>query len=166
MVELKFSRLKKEFPKEASGLLVDQELLLVFLNSPIRNRIMKFARLDKKEQSVIKEFIDYYAKLKIEEEKKRKPKTSNGVRKIEISILKRMFSGEVLEFKNLKKENVFKVASNILKIEYPNSVVLDMLETDKIATLAGIETKKEFPSGLLVFDLDNKKIIGVEVIIK
>lgn len=162
MVEVKFSRLKKECPKCASELLVDQELLLVFLNSPIRDKIMKFSRLTKQEINSVMELVNYYAKLKIEEEKS----NSKEINKIEIDVLKKIFSAELLKFKNLKIENAFEIAKRILNVEYPDAVILNMLETDKIATLAGLDTKKKFPSELLVFDSANKKIIGVEIIVK
>ncbi|MBU0929561.1 MAG: hypothetical protein KJ623_00640 [Nanoarchaeota archaeon] len=166
MVEVQFSRLKKECPKCAEELVVDQELLLSFLNSPIRKKVMKFAKLNKKDINSIMEIVEHYAKLKIEQEKKLKEKTSKEILKIEVSILKNMFIAEVLEFKKLKIEDLLNVAKSILQVEYPDSVILNMLETDKIATLLGIDTNKKFPSELLVFDSKNKKIIGVKIINK
>lgn len=163
MVEIKFSRLKKEFPSSAKELVVDQGLVLSFLNSPIRKKIMKFARLEKKEINAVNEIVDYYSKLKIEEEKKFPPNTTKDLAKLEINILKHLFNAEVLKFKNLEWEEAFDITRKILKVEYPNSVILNMLETEKIATLLDI---KKMPSELLVFDLTNKKIIGVEVLLK
>src|SRR3989344_2323037 len=158
MVEIKFSRLKKEFPGLADEILVDQELLLVFLNSPIRDKIIKFAKLTKNETKSVMEIVNYYARLKVEEEKNANPENQDEVRAVEISILKKIFISEVIEFKKLKIKEAFDVAKNILRVEYPNSVVLNMLETDRIATLAGLDTRKKFPSELLVFDTEKKKI--------
>lgn len=107
------------------------------------------------------EIVNYYAKLKIESEKIRK-----NINDIEISILKKMFLGEVLEFKKLGLKGALDVAKKILQVEYPNAVILNMLKIDKIATLAGLETGKKFPSELLVFDAKNKRIIGVELVVK
>ena len=166
MVEIKFSRLKKECPECAEDLIVDQELLLIFLNSPIRDKIMKFSKLNKTEKKIIQESVDYYAKLKIEEEKKKKPKTEKDVRNIEVGILKKLFSAEILEFKNLKRTEALDVARKIIKVGYPDSAVLEMLEIDRIATLTGIDTKRNFPSEFMVFDAKNRKIVGVGVITK
>lgn len=163
MVSLKFSKLKKECSKCASELLVDQELLLSFLNSPIRNKIMKFSRLNKKEISSIMKIADYYSKLKIQQEKKLKSKSRKDILKIEINLLKKIFSAKILKFRKIKTEEAFNITKNIIKKEYPNSVILDMLKTNKIATLLNI---KAIPSELLVFDIKNKKIIGVEVLVK
>jgi len=166
MVEIKFSRLKKECQACADDLMVDQELLLLFLNSPIREKIMKFSKLNKNDKNVIQEFVDYYAKLKIELEKKKKPETENDVRNIEIGILKNIFNAEILGFKNLKRKEALEIARKIIKVGYPDSVVLEMLEIDKIATLTGIDTSKEFPSEFLIFDIKNKKIIGIGIKLK
>ncbi len=166
MVEIKFSRLKKECPVCADDLMVDQELLLLFLNSPIRDKIMKFSKLNKNEKKVIQEFVDYYSKLKIEFEKKKRPETENDVRDIEVNILKKIFDAEILGFKNLKRKEALEIARKIIKVGYPDSVVLEMLEVDKIATLTGINTKKEFPSEFLIFDIKNKKIIGISIKLK
>ncbi len=163
MVNLKFSKLKKECSKCASELLVDQELLLAFLNSPIRDKIMKFSKLNKKEISSIMKIVDYYSKLKIQQEKKLKLKTKKDILKIEVNLLKKIFNAKILKFKKIKTEEAFNITKKILKKEYPNSVILSMLETDKIAALLGIKT---IPSELLVFDSKNKKIIGVEVLVK
>ncbi|MDD5651310.1 MAG: hypothetical protein PHF86_13000 [Candidatus Nanoarchaeia archaeon] len=166
MVEIKFSRLKKDFPKSAKELVTDQELVLTFLNSPIRDKVMKFSKLNRDEIKSINEIVNYYSKLKIEVEKKSKPKLTGDLTKLEVEILKNIFSAEMLTFKNLKMEEAFEIAKKIIKVEYPNSVILNMLETDKIATLLGLETEKEFPSELLVFDTLNNKIVGVEILLK
>ena len=49
-----------------------------------------------------------------------------------------------------------------LKNEYKNSVILNPLQLEKLAILAGLN-KNEMPTDYLVFDLKNKKIVGIDV---
>ncbi len=166
MQKVKFERFEKEFPKSAKEFVADQEMLIVFLNSPVRDKWLKFIGLKRKDIKKIKEIVEHYAKLKVEEEKKKKPKTREQIIKAEAEVLKKIFAGQVLEFHNVNLLEAIELAKKILKIEYPNSIIFDTLKADRLATLAGIDTQKKFPSELLVFDLDSKKIIGVNVVVK
>jgi hypothetical protein len=167
MKRLKFSMLKKRAPFTAKKFFTEQEVLLVFLNVPARAKWLKFIGLSKKEIESINKIINVYAKKKVQLEKKLKPKYLGEVIKIEVSVLKGIFKGELLKFKGIvEKTDALRIAEKILKVKYPKSVILNMMETDKLATLAGINTLKNFPTDLLVFDLNENKIIGVNLILK
>ncbi|MFA5175745.1 MAG: hypothetical protein WC413_00595 [Candidatus Nanoarchaeia archaeon] len=164
MKEVSFSKLKQESPSDAREFLIDQKVLLIFLNSPARTKWLKFIRLKKEEINKITKIVEYYAKLKVSMEKKKKPKTRKEIIKIEAECLKKVYKGELLKFKSIEEHKI-KIAKNIAKAEYPGSIVIDTLKAEKLATLTGLKNK-EFPSELLVFDIKNKKIIGLNIINK
>lgn len=167
MKSLKFSTLKKRSPITAKKFFNELEALLIFLNSPERNKWLKFIKLSKDEKSAINKIVDIYANKKIQWEKKLKPKKPKDVIKIEVKVLKEIFVGEILKFKGkISNLESFKIAEKIIKVRYPKSVILNMVETDKLATITGINTLKDFPVDMLVFDIKSKKIIGINIIIK
>jgi len=145
----------------------EMEALLIFFNSSARDKWLKFIGLKKKEIDSINRIIDLYAKRKVSLEKKKKPKTRKSVIKIEVNVLKELFKGEILKFKSkLNEAESLEISEKILKKKYPKSVILNMVETDKLATLTGIDTLKDFPTDFLVFDTKNNKVIGVNLILK
>lgn len=166
MRKLQFKILEKRSPSTAKKFFNELESLLIFLNSPARDKWLKFSGLTKKEIKHVKDITDSYAKKKIQLEKKLKPKNKNDVLKIEVKILKEIFLGEVIKLKSgLNNAETLEIANNILKIKYPDAVILNMMKTDKLATMTGINTLNNFPTDLLIFDTKHKKIIGINLVI-
>ena len=164
MVKVSFSYLKKKFPKKAGKFVLDQEIAVLFLNSPVRKNWMRFIGLKDSEMKKIQEVVEHYAKLKVDMENKKKPKTKKGVIKIEDACLEKVFLGQFLRMKNVKDRlDAVKAAKKLLRKEYPGSVILDIHKLEKLAVLTGAGGEEQFPTDFMIFDPKNKKIISVEV---
>mgnify|MGYP001573736514 CR=1 FL=1 len=163
MEKVNFNFYRKKFKGHAKEFIEDQELMLIFLNSPVRLNWMKFVGLKQSDINKIMKIVEYYAKLKIKEENKKKPKTRNAIIKIESDCLRKIFLGRIIKVGGIvRKTERFKIVNKILKSEYKNSVILNPLQLEKLVILAGL-SKSDIPTDFLVFDLRNKKIIGIDV---
>jgi len=167
MKELSFNILERKFPKKAKEFIVDQETLVLFLNSPIRNKWMKFLKLSPTEVKKINKIVDYYGSLKVKEENKKKPKTRKQIVKIEDLCLKKIFLGRFMKIKEDDRSKALKIVKKLLKVEYPKSVILDTFKLSKLSVLTGADGRAgRFSTDLLVFDPNNNKIIAIGVLLR
>ncbi|MAG50740.1 hypothetical protein CL621_03845 [archaeon] len=167
MKETIFKALKKRFPKKAKEFLVDLETLALFLNSPVRDRWMKFSKLNSSEIRKINKIVNHYAELKVKEENKKKPKTRKQIIKIENLCLIKIFLGKFIKIKENDKTKALKIIKKLLKIKYPESAILDTFELSKLSVLTGANEKtRNFSTDLLVFYPNKNKIIGIAVLLK
>ncbi len=166
MKEVKYNTLERKFPKKAKEFLVDLETLALFLNSPVRDKWMKFSKLTSTEIKRINKVVDYYGSLKVKEENKKKPKTRKQIIKIENLCLRKIFLGSFIKIKEDDRTKALKTIKKLLKTEHPKSVILDTFELSKLSVLTGADGRAgRFSTDLLVFDSEKNKIIGVGVLL-
>lgn len=167
MKSVKYESFEKEYPRAADEFVTDQKIAVTFLNSPVRGNWMTILDLSDKEIKAIEKIIGRYAKKKIEQEKKKKPRTRLEVIRIENEIFERMFQGKVYKVRHRTEQVPDKVEAvetvgKILKKEYPKAAILDLQKLGRLATLCSLG--EEMPSEFMVFDPEKMKIISVEVI--
>lgn len=166
MITVKYEQIKKDFPEKASELLQEQETLVLFLNLPVRKNWMTIIKLSDEEQKRVNKIVERYAKLKIEEENKLKPKSKEEIMEIENNTLKKIFEARMVKVGHVKnKFEAVKIAKGLAKEEFPKGVILDANKLDKLTTLAGADSTRITPTDVLVFDPENVKIISYELVI-
>jgi hypothetical protein len=161
---MKFEKLEKKYPEVAEEFLEQLELLPIFLNyyPDVREDWLEEIGLSKEDIKKIKKVADEYAKRKVELENKYLPKTREDVIKIEDEILREMYVGRLLKFEKKVPKSVVEEIVNGL---YPNAAIINDEKLRKLEVLTLFkEHKKRFPMNFLVFDADNLKIIGIEVV--
>jgi len=166
MPKVSFSYLKKELPKEAEEFVTEQEALVDFLNSPARANWLKMLKLKEEDIKKINEIVEYYAKMKIEQEKRKKPLSREDVIHIEDACLKNIFVGHILKIQGVKERSkALKVAKGLLEQDYKGKVIFDEQMLEKLSVLAGIDgTRRRFPVDFVIFDDKEKKVICVDVV--
>ncbi|MCD6575654.1 MAG: hypothetical protein J7K73_00670 [Nanoarchaeota archaeon] len=165
MAELNFEELEKKYPEAAAEFLEQLELLPIFLNyyPDVREDWLEEIGLSKSDIQKIKKVVDEYAKRKVELENKYVPKTREDVIKIEDEVLRQVYVGRLIKIK--KTDAPKKTAKEIVEGLYPNAAIIDDEKLRKLETLTLFkEHKKRFPMNFIVFDPDNLKIIGIEII--
>ncbi len=167
MQEIKYRALKKQFPKKAKEIFKTQEALAIFLNSPFREKWINKLKLKRSEAKKVKEIIEYYGKLKISEENKKKPKKWKDILIIEDNCLKKIFEGRLFELKHAKSKYFAKrIMKKILEKEFPESVIFTPRKVKKLLRLTEVEKAKKAPMEFIVFDSKKKKIIGIEIVLE
>ena len=161
---MKFERLEKKYPDAAEEFLEQLELLPIFLNyyPDVREDWLEEIGLTKDDIKKIKEVVDEYARKKVELENKILPKTKKDTIKIENDVLRQMYAGRLLKFgKRIPK----KLVNEIVESLYPNAAIINDEKLRRLEELTLFkEHEKRFPMNFLVFDANNLKIIGIEVI--
>ena len=161
---MKFEKLEKKYPEVAAEFLEQLELLPIFLNyyPDVREDWLEEIGLSKSDIKKVKKVVDEYARRKVELENKYLPKTREDVIKIEDEVLRQMYVGRMLKFKNKVPK---KLVKEIVESLYPNAAIIDDEQLRKLEDLTLFkEHKKRFPMNFLVFDAENLKIVGIEVI--
>ena len=161
MEKVTFKKLKKEHPGEAKEFVNEQEALVLFLNSPDRDKWMKALKLSPASKKKVNIIVGRYARCKIRAENKLKPRTRKEVIHIENECLKKVFEAHVLDI-NLKKKKAMEAASKLINGKYKSCVILDDKQLAKLSRKEGIG--KKFPEDFWVFDAKKKKVIGINVI--
>ena len=161
MKKEQYSFLVKKHKEEASDFVAEQEAFVNFLNSPARKNWLKMIGLKKQDVDKVLKIVDYYAKLKVTLENKKKPKQKKDIILIEDACLRLMFQARLFKISHIKnKAEKLKVLEKFLKAEYPGSVIIDTYKAEKLAVLSESDN---MASSFVVFDVKNNKIVAVEL---
>lgn len=156
-----YSFLAKKHKEEAADFVAEQEMLVNFLNSPVRKNWLKIIGLKKNEIPKLLKIIENYAKLKVMLENKKKAKSRKEIILIEDACLRLMFQSKLFKVDKIKgRLERLHILGNLLKSEYPGSVILDTYKAEKLAVLSG---SNNLATDFLVFDPKKNKIIAVEL---